>query len=470
MFPLFALFLGGVSVAALVVALRAQARADELGKRIAELEARTERPVAPSQAVSPESYQPTAQQAESPVFSSKVNRAPAQDVSPVSSPATAQQPGTGVFSSKVNEATDAPPVAFLPLPLSTAPADIHLSKQIQPESAPPFAPGAASPASTGAKKSPAVDWESFVGVKLFSWIAGIFLTIGAIYFLRYSIEQGWLSPEVRMVMGFALGVGLLVVCELKAARGYPVTANALDAAGIAILFATFFAGHALWHLIGTVAAFTLMALVTAIAVLLSVRRDSVFIALLGLIGGFATPSLLSTGEDHPVGLFGYLLLLNAGLAWVAYRKKWPFLSILSLVFTTFYQWGWVTKFLTEGKLDLAAGIFLAFPLISLGALSTLGRGEAGKSSLFGRTASVGAALPLLFALYLAAVPAYGAKTSGIAAAASPIFSSVCSSGSPSDARAPKISDANPVIANRRKIPIASDSWLAVRNLITQPHW
>ena len=150
-----------------------------------------------------------------------------------------------------------------------------------------------------------------------------------------------------------------------------------------------------------------MALVTAVAVLLSVRRDSVFIALLGLIGGFATPALLSTGEDHPVGLFGYLLLLNAGLAWVAYRKKWPFLSILSLVFTTFYQWGWVTKFLTEGKLDLAAGIFLAFPLVSLGALSTLGRGEAGKSSLFGRTASVGAALPLLFALYLAALPAYG---------------------------------------------------------------
>ena len=102
MFPLFALFLGGVSVAALVVALRARARADELGKRIAELEARTERPIAPSHAVSPESYQPTAQQAESPVFSSKVNGAP-----------------------------DAPPVAFTPLLLTTAPADIHLSKQTQ---------------------------------------------------------------------------------------------------------------------------------------------------------------------------------------------------------------------------------------------------------------------------------------------------------------------------------------------------
>ena len=38
-------------------------------------------------------------------------------------------------------------------------------------------------------------------------------------------------------------------------------------------------------------------------------------------------ALLSTGEDHPIGLFGYLLLLNAGLAWVAYRKSWPVLSV-----------------------------------------------------------------------------------------------------------------------------------------------
>jgi uncharacterized membrane protein len=248
-----------------------------------------------------------------------------------------------------------------------------------------------------------------VGVKLFSWIAGVFLAIGAIFFLRYSIDRGWLSPEVRMVMGFAAGVGLIVLCELKAARRYPVTANALDAAGIAILFSTFFAGHALWHLIATVTAFTLMALVTALAVMLSLRRDSVFIALLGLIGGFATPALLATGEDHPVGLFGYLLLLNAGLAWVAYRKKWAFLSVLSLIFTTLYQWGWVAKFLTDSKLGLAAGIFLAFPAVSVGALGLLGREEDGKSPVFGRTAAVGAALPLLFAVYLAAVPAYGSR-------------------------------------------------------------
>ena len=69
--------------------------------------------------------------------------------------------------------------------------------------------------------------------------------------------------------------------------------------------------------------FALMLIVTAVAVLLSIRRDSIFIALLGLLGGFATPALLSTGENRPIGLFGYLLLLNIGLAWVASMKRWP---------------------------------------------------------------------------------------------------------------------------------------------------
>ena len=61
-------------------------------------------------------------------------------------------------------------------------------------------------------------------------------------------------------------------------------------------------------------------MVTALAVLLSIRRESLFIAVLGLLGGFATPALLSTGENRPIPLFAYLLLLNIGLAWVAYRK------------------------------------------------------------------------------------------------------------------------------------------------------
>ncbi|MFN7941166.1 MAG: DUF2339 domain-containing protein [Thermoanaerobaculia bacterium] len=268
--------------------------------------------------------------------------------------------------------------------------------------------------SGGAAERKPFDWEALVGVRLFSWIAGIALVLAALFFLRYSVERGWLGPPIRMALGVATGLALLVVCELRAARRYPVTANAMDAAGVAILFASFYAGHALWNLIGASATFGLLALTAAVAVLLAIRRDSVFIALLGLVGGFATPALLSTGEDRPIGLFGYLLLLNVGLAWVAYRRRWPILTALSLGFTAIYQIGWAAKFLTEAKLPLAAGIFVLFSLVAFVGLLLAERG--GKSSRLGEgtptafevAAYAGALVPLGFAVFLATVPAYGA--------------------------------------------------------------
>jgi uncharacterized membrane protein len=255
------------------------------------------------------------------------------------------------------------------------------------------------------------DWEQLVGVKLFSAIAGIALVLAAIFFFRYTLDRGWLSPTVRVAIGVVVGVGLLVVCELRAAQKYRVTANALDAAAIAILFATFFAAHALWDLIPSTPTFGLLILVAVVAVLLSIRRDSIFIAVLGLAGGFATPALLSTGENRPIPLFSYLLLLNIGLAWVAVRKKWPLLTVLTLVLTTLYQWGWVVRFLSASDLTLGMGIFLVFAVVSFAALTLAHRGAGGRAmgAALEQSGLAASAMPLLFAVFLSAVPEYGAR-------------------------------------------------------------
>jgi Predicted membrane protein (DUF2339) len=256
------------------------------------------------------------------------------------------------------------------------------------------------------------DWEQLVGVKLFSAIAGIALVLAAIFFFRYSLDRGWLAPPVRVAIGVVVAVALLVVCELRATQRYRVTANALDAAAIAILFSTFFAAHTLWDLIPSTPTFGLLILVTVVAVLLSIRRESIFIAILGLVGGFATPALLSTGENRPIPLFTYLLLLNVGLAWVAVRRTWPVLTVLTLVLTALYQWGWVIRFLSASDLTLGMGIFLVFAVASFAAL-TLARQRATGGAMgtaleqFGLAAS---AMPLLFAVFLSAVPRYGVRT------------------------------------------------------------
>src|SRR5688500_341971 len=296
-----------------------------------------------------------------------------------------------------------PPAPAIPPRPAAAPA-------VPPVPPPPPRPRPAAP-SEPPPPSWSIDWERFVGVRLFSAIAGIALVVAAVFFLRYSLDAGWLQPPVRVLIGMLAGVGLLVVCELKAARKYPATANALDAAAIATLFATFFSAHALWNLIPATVAFGLLALVTAVAVALSIRRESLFIAVLGLLGGFATPALLSTGENRPIPRFAYLLLLNVGLAWVAYRRGWTVLSVLTLAFTTVYQWGWVAKFLSAADIPLALAVFIVFPIVGFGLfVAARLRGnvdEGGEHVTFELTALASAALPVLFAMYLASVPAFG---------------------------------------------------------------
>ena len=305
-----------------------------------------------------------------------------------------------------------PPVAPPPPPVEVPPAPVVVPPRVAaPPPPPPVPPPPRRPAAPPPPPPPPAqpfDWERLIGVKMFSAIAGIALALAAVFFLRYSIDQGWLRPEIRVAIGLITGIALLVVCELKAARRYPTTANAMDASAIAILFSTFFAAHALWNLIPSGVTFGLLALVTAVAVLLSIRRDSVFIAVLGLLGGFATPILLSTGANQPIPLFTYLLLLNIGLAWVAWRKRWSVLTILTLVLTAIYQWGWVIKFLGQSPLPLAMGIFLVFAIAGFISLLFSARGATDSSAKqrLQYTGLMAAVMPLIFAVYLAAVPQY----------------------------------------------------------------
>ncbi|MFN7975706.1 MAG: DUF2339 domain-containing protein, partial [Acidobacteriota bacterium] len=331
---------------------------------------------------------------------------------PVAAPVPAPPPTAVPVSVTVPEPQD--PFAFRFEPPAPPPPGSPTPPPGPPPShpAPPAAKPAAAKAAPPSKPAKKFDLEELLGVKLFSYVAALALFVAAIFFLLYSIKQGWIHPPLQMAIGILTGIGILTACELRIARRYAVTANALDAAGIAILFATLFRAYSKWQLIHVTVAFGLMVLVTAAAVLLSIRRDSIFIAILGMVAGFATPAMLSTGEDHPFGLFGYLLLLNVGLAWVGYRKGWPLLAAVSMGLTAIYQWGWVAKFLDESKLPTALAIYLVFPAFALAALF-LGRnlrGTGWKAEVFRFTAAATAILPLLFATFMAAVPAYGAHT------------------------------------------------------------
>src|SRR5260370_4029960 len=92
-----------------------------------------------------------------------------------------------------------------------------------------------------------------------------------------------------------------------------------------------------------------MSLISAVSFLLSVRLNAIIVAVLGIAGGFLTPILLSTNQDNPLGLFGYIALLDIGLLALAQRQRWNALPILSAIGTALMQIACVGAFFVPEK-------------------------------------------------------------------------------------------------------------------------
>ena len=244
---------------------------------------------------------------------------------------------------------------------------------------------------------PVINWEQFMGAKLFAWIGGFALFLGVAFFVKYASEHNLVPPEVRVAIGFVVGLALLIGGIALKRKENVVTAQTLCATGILILYAVTFACRSYYHFsfFGLIPTLLLMALITATAFVVAVRMDAMLVAVLGLAGGFLTPILLSTGQDSPFGLFGYIALLDVGLLMVARRKDWPALPILGAIGTGLMQMGWTVNFFESGlyyfgsKTFIAMGIFLGFEALFLGALFWSDRVGKVARTLLGSTIAMG---------------------------------------------------------------------------------
>ena len=268
-----------------------------------------------------------------------------------------------------------PPVpspGFAPLFQKPAPA-ISPALAMSPVGSPAPAP---TPAPPPRPALPAINWEQFMGVKLFAWLGGLALFLGVVFFVKYSFEHNLIPPELRVAIGFVTGLGLLVGgVVLHRRQQYVVGAQALCATGVVILYAVTYACRFIYHFefFGPIPTFLLMVLVTTTAFFVAVRLDALVVAILGMLGGFLTPILISTGVDNPLGLFGYIAVLDVGLLLVAQNRRWFFLTALAAAGTALMQCGWASEFFVRekyfegGKILIALGVLLGFNALYLAA-------------------------------------------------------------------------------------------------------
>ncbi len=177
-------------------------------------------------------------------------------------------------------------------------------------------------------------------------IAGIIAVIFAVgFFLKYAYDTNLIGPLGRVVIAAVSGLVALAIGEITRRRGYGIVAKAVTALGFVILYLAVFAAYGYYHLFASpTPAFVLAVLVTVAAMLYAVSMNEIVVALLSLLGGFLTPVLVSTGENHPIALFCYVLILGVGAMLCAYYRKWRAVNVLAFAGTFLLYIGWFEKF------------------------------------------------------------------------------------------------------------------------------
>ena len=243
----------------------------------------------------------------------------------------------------------------------------------------------------------AFDWEGLVGVRLFAWLGGGALFLGAALFLHYSIQHNLIAPPVRVAIGLVTGALLLASSDRMRVKA-SMASQAVAGAGIGTLYASLYAARVLYHLLPLGATYAGMILVTLTGGLLSVKRCAYVIAVLGLIGGMATPFLLSTGEDHPWSLFAYVALLDMAILYVAAKRDWPTLALLGLIASILVFIAWSSQYLYPHRAPYALVAISLIGVLYCGLLfANRAPFESGASGTVRTLTHVAIATPLLTA-------------------------------------------------------------------------
>ena len=239
------------------------------------------------------------------------------------------------------------------------PRERSLSRREEPDAPPASSlrPRNAAPASSR------LSLESRIGSQLFNRIGILALLVGVAWFLKFAIDQHWIGPLARVLIGVVAGIAIAAGSEWFRLRGYKAFSYSLKALGTGVLYLSLWAAYALFGLIPATAAFLCMVLVTATNAWLCWRQNSEVLAFYAAIGGFLTPLLLWSSESQELTLFSYLLLLDLAVLALVALRPWSRLLLAAFAGTAVYAVGWYVQHYAAAAFGLTAFFVVVFFLL-----------------------------------------------------------------------------------------------------------
>lgn len=184
-----------------------------------------------------------------------------------------------------------------------------------------------------------INYEKYIGENLFGKIGILVLVVGMGLFVKYAIDQDWINEVLRTILGFGVGLGLLLVGG-KLKDRYRTFSSLLVGGAFAIFYVTVAMAYHYYGLFSQSVAFVLLVLITGLMSTLSMIYNRRELAIIALLGGFVAPFLVSDGTGSYAVLFTYVMILDLGMFGLSMYRKWGELPVLCFVLTWLVMGGY----------------------------------------------------------------------------------------------------------------------------------
>ncbi len=174
------------------------------------------------------------------------------------------------------------------------------------------------------------DIEFWLGGRGLLLLGVLALVLAVGLFLKYAIDQGWIGPGVRVILGAAVGAFAVGLGDRLRARGYRTYGLWLSAGGFGAIYLSVWAAAQLYALVSVAVGFLLMAAVVGAAAALGLVRQSEAFVTLAAFGGYLAPILLTVEPESPLFGLGYLAILSGAALWVSHRAGWRYLAAVAV--------------------------------------------------------------------------------------------------------------------------------------------
>ncbi|MEO8134912.1 MAG: DUF2339 domain-containing protein, partial [Betaproteobacteria bacterium] len=242
----------------------------------------------------------------------------------------APSPPETVPATSTRPAPEATPAHPMTEPAMAKAAEANAGATMRGDTA--LAPAAAPASRVPAPPAGPTLLQRLLSGNLMAKLGILILFLGMSFAIKLALENNVVPVELWFGLA-ALGGAVLLGFGWRLRTRRNAYALILQGGGVGVLYLVIFGGLKLYQLLPPTIAFALLVAVVVLSAMLAILQDAIWLAVIGVSGGFLAPILVATGEGNYVGLFSFYAVLNAGIFLIAWYKAWRVLNVVGFTFT-----------------------------------------------------------------------------------------------------------------------------------------